>query len=725
MAENMAFDEARAVFITLQKRRTLVLSCGALGLLLAGLYNFTTRPLYEARAQLLIDWRTPTVLPTEYSLESRANGPDYYQTHFELLRGSEVIEAVVRRIGPRLEQELATGPLLSPWERLRRKAPAGGASSAQGADGLLPYVDAFRSRLTIEPVGATRIVSLRFCAFDPGLAAESVNALAESYIASSLEYHSATSSAATSWLAARIEEQKARVAEAEKTVQRFREREGLANIDERRGTIEQKLTAVTAAAVNARNERVAKETVYTRLRALGPAELLSFPVVKNSPVVESLRARLVELEEQETRLSDSLGDRHPDLVAVRGRIARARDQIQAEVAEIVRSVEVDYRTTLETETNLNASLDQVKREALALGSKALECEALERAAEGQRKLLQELAGRAKEAGLQSELKTSDIRLIERARSGGEEIAPLRARNCGLGLVVALGLGVGLALLLERLDNTLKTPEDVKVHLRVPFLGVIPALPEARPLKDEAAPGPRVIDLASAAAEAYRVLRTNLLFSSPETGGRVYLFTSASPGEGKTTTVANLAVALAQNGARVLVVDADLRRPTLHTHFGVEKTYGLSDLIVGSGSFAEAVQSTHVRGLQIMPCGYEPPNPAELLGSPNMKDLTAVFRKRFDWVLLDAPPVLTMADAMVLCSLVDGTVLVVRADVTPLPSIQRAIDHVLGVSGKLTGVLLNRVDLQRHSYYYSQHYGDYYRSYYGGSESPEAKRSAGA
>jgi capsular exopolysaccharide synthesis family protein len=216
-----------------------------------------------------------------------------------------------------------------------------------------------------------------------------------------------------------------------------------------------------------------------------------------------------------------------------------------------------------------------------------------------------------------------------------------------------------------------------------------------------------------------VLRTNLMFSSAETTGRAFLVSSASASEGKTTTVANLSAALAQNGARVLAVDADLRRPTLHQHFGLGKTPGLSDLVVGNSEIGEALQSTRVRGLQVLPCGYIPPNPAELLGSQSMKDLVAILRKRFDWVLFDAPPVLAMADALVLCVLLDGVAMVVSAERTTRPSVQRAIDQVVGVGGRITGVVLNRVDLERNSYYYNQHYGEYYRSYYANDQEPSA------
>jgi capsular exopolysaccharide synthesis family protein len=228
------------------------------------------------------------------------------------------------------------------------------------------------------------------------------------------------------------------------------------------------------------------------------------------------------------------------------------------------------------------------------------------------------------------------------------------------------------------------------------------------------------------AEAYRVLRTNLIFTSADAGGRALVVTSANPGEGKTTTVANLAAALAHNGAKVLAVDADLRRPTLHQHFGLQKTPGLSDLLVGKASASQAIQTTRINGLQLLGCGYQPPNPAELLGSPMMKQVVEALRSHYEWILIDSPPLLAMADTAVLASVVEGVVLVLAADSTPKPTVVRALDQIQSVGGRVVGVILNRVNLERNSYYYSQYYGEYYRSYYaeGGTKasSNEPRRS---
>jgi capsular exopolysaccharide synthesis family protein len=289
------------------------------------------------------------------------------------------------------------------------------------------------------------------------------------------------------------------------------------------------------------------------------------------------------------------------------------------------------------------------------------------------------------------------------------VSPKKARSYQVAVILGLLVGIGLALGFEHMDNTFKTPEDVREQLQLPFLGMVPDVG----LKPTGTRVPQLVKSPnSAVADAYRVLRTNLIFSSaPDTPGRVILVSSANPAEGKTTTLANLAVALAQNGAKVLAVDADLRRPTLYQHFGVTKIPGLTDLIVGKSAASQAIHSTKVEGLQLLPCGYLTPNPAELLGSPMMKQIIDALRAHYEWVLIDAPPLLAMADAPVLCPLVDGVVLVIAAESASKPAVMRAVDQVQSVGGKIVGLVLNKVNLERNSYYYSQYYGEYYRTYY--------------
>jgi capsular exopolysaccharide synthesis family protein len=700
------FHDARQYVAVLHKRRMLIVVCPIISLLFATLYNYTTRPLYQATSQILIEHDIPNVLPTKEVMEFSQQGADYYQTQYQLLRGRNLAEAVVQKLNLQHSSEFQTGPMMTPWERLERKF-LGRAPSPVGSDGipLSPAAAAFQSRLSIEPVIGSRLVNLRFLAYDPSLAALAVNTLAQLYIEQSLDFRYTTSSEATGWLADRQADQKKKVEEAERALQDYSEREGLVNFEEKQSLAEQKLQTFAQAAMNARTDRITKETLYNQFRTLPTSQLESLPLVAGSLSIQQLREHLGELRREQARLSETLGERHPDLIRVNSDIRSNEDKLRSEIQFIERSVESDYRAALQQEASLAANLETAKREALEVNRKAIEFGVLKREVEANQLLYRDLMNRTKQTGLESELKSTNIRVVEKAEPPRVPVAPQRARNYLLSLLIGIALGVGLASLFEQVDNTMKTPEDIKRHLGMPFLGMVP---------DVTARSGKILrpsSIAASAAEAYRVLRTNLIFTSAATKGRVLLVSSTNPGEGKTTTITNLAAALAQNGARVLAIDADLRRPTVHQHFGLAKTPGLSDLIVGKCKPSEAVQTTQYKGLHVLPCGYIPPNPAELLGSMAMKDILVGLREHYEWVLIDTPPVLAMADTPVICPLVDGVVLVIAAEVSSRPSITRAIDQIGAVGGKVTGIVLNKVNLERNAYYYGQYYGEYYRAYY--------------
>ena len=711
--ETAFLQEARSYLAMIHKRRGIVVTCLSVSLLAAVVYNYTTRPVYQATVQILIDRDTPNVLPTKELLEGTDRGTDYFQTQFELLRGRMLAEKVVERLNLQKHPEFQAGPLMSPWESFQRSILGKVPASTLDSDGmpLQPAVAAFRSRLTVQPIKGSRLVNLRINAYDPKLAADAANATAQTYIEQSLEFRFSTSNEATGWLSQRAEEQRKKVAASEKALQEYREREKLVNVEERQGLIDQKLSTLTAAVLNARTERITKETLFNQMRSLPASQLETFPTILVSPVVQQLRQSLSELQRERDKLGETLGEKHPEMLRVSSAIRSTEDKLRAEMQNVVRSVETDYRTAAQQEANLQANLDATKQEALELNRKTIDYNILRREGEANQQVFRELTNRTQQTGLETELRSTNIRIVEKAQTPGAPILPQRMRNYQLAILLGLGLGIGLCLLFDHLDNTFKTPEDVKTQLGLPFLGVVPDVAG----RAEAAGGRSVPathrSQQSGVSEAYRVLRTNLIFSSAATSGQVLLVTSANPGEGKTTTTVNLAESLANNGAHVLAVDADLRRPALHRHFALAKTPGLTDLIVGKCQPSQAIQGTTTKGLQVLPCGYVPPNPAELLGSQSMREVIQALREHYDWVLIDTPPILAIADTPVICPLVDGVVLVVGAEIGSRPTVHRAVDQLLNVGSKIVGVVLNKVDLQRNSYYYSQYYGEYYRSYY--------------
>jgi capsular exopolysaccharide synthesis family protein len=708
MVEPGFIQDARHYLAIFQKRRAIVVTCLGVSLLFAVIYNYTTRPIYQATTQILIDRATPKELPSKDLLDP---GVQDFQTEYELLRGRTLAERVVEGLQLQKSAELLTGPLMSPWERFQRKFLGKAPQPTVDADGmpLSPAAAALRSRIRIEPLPGGRLVNVRFNAYDPRLAARVANALAELYIDQSREFRNTRSTKATDWLSDRMAEQRARVEAAERALIEYQERQGLPVSSAEGAPDTDRVSTLEGAIVSARMERVGKEAALAQARSASPSQLATLPAVAASVAVQEARSRVAELQSEYARLGDTLGEKHPDMVRLRGDVQAAQDKLQAELRNAVRTLEADLQAARAREAGLEANLAQARSETLEVGRKAIEYNALRREVETNKQLFQALMSRSKETGLESELTSTNVRVMEQAEVPRAPVSPNRARNYQLALVIGLVLGLGLALLFEHVDNTVKTPEDIKA-LGLPFLGMVPNV-EQRPGNPAAARAVNTASPDAAVAEAYRVLRTNLIFSSPSEGGRALVLSSANPGEGKTTTTANLAVALALNGAKVLVVEADLRRPALHQHFRTKKTPGLTDLIVSKCQASQAIQSTRFKGLQVLPCGYVPPNPAELLGSASMREIVQALRSCYDWVLIDTPPVLAMADTPVLCPLVDGVVLVVSAEQSPRPAVQRSVDQVAGVGGKIVGVVLNRVDLRRNSYYYGQYYGEYYRSYY--------------
>ena len=727
MVEQQAIvSEARHYLAIFHKRRALSVTSLVVSLLAATLYNYTSRPVYQATAQILIDRRAQSALSSAPDRFDAAELSDV-ATQLQILRGRAIAEKVVGKLNLQKSTELQTGPMMSPWERFERrflgKTPPVFIDSAGMP--LSPAAAAFRSRVFIEPITNSRLVNVRFRAYDPKIAEDAVNTLAQVFIEHTLDYRLSTTSSASGWLEDRLKEQEERVKTAETALQKYREREELSTGEDRGELVNQKLGTINNAMTQARMDRIQKESALAQARSTPQSQWETLSFAQGSPAVQTARARVLELRREEAQLAESLGDKHPDMVKTRTELRAAEARVQVEVQAVVQSLEGTVQAARQQEANLQDSLDSAKKEGMDLGKKTIEYQILKREVESNQSLFQDLMSKAKTTGLENELRSTNVRLVEKAEMPRAPFTPQRMQNYQLAFVLGLGIGIGLTLLFEHLDNTVKTPDDVKTGLGLPFLGMVPQV-ELRTgvasLQKMMSDNPQ-----STVAEAYRLLRTNLLFCSPDASGMVVVVSSANPGEGKTTTVANLAASLAQNGARVLAIDADLRRPTLHQHFAIHKTPGLSDLIVGKAQASEAVQVTRFKGLHILPCGYIPPNPAELLGSNNMRSAIAAFRKHYDWVLVDTAPILAMADTPVVCPFTDGLVLVVAAESTTRPSIQRAIDQVQGVGGRLVGVVLNKVNLERNSYYYSQYYGEYYRSYYSsdqGSRREGGKREGG-
>jgi succinoglycan biosynthesis transport protein ExoP len=343
-----------------------------------------------------------------------------------------------------------------------------------------------------------------------------------------------------------------------------------------------------------------------------------------------------------------------------------------------------------------------------MNRKAIEYSVLDRDVQSNKQLYESLLQRAKETGISSELRTSNIRVVDHAERPAAPVVP----NTLLNLVLALaGGGVfagSLAFFFEYMDNRIKSPEEIKTHLGLPCLGLLPALSPklaggAYPLVSNGVP--------LMFSEAMRAIRTNILFSSSTPGAQTLVVTSTGPGEGKSIVASNLAISLAHADSRVLLIDADMRKPKVHDIFSLPQEPGLSNLLVGQVKANETVRSTSVTGLWVLTAGRTPPNPAELVGSKRFRDFLGSLNERFDWIIVDSPPVMAVTDAVVMAHAASGVLFVVGAEMTNRHNANRALDQLQQAQARFVGAVLNRVDLEQNPYYYSHYYRREYSAYY--------------
>ena len=433
-------------------------------------------------------------------------------------------------------------------------------------------------------------------------------------------------------------------------------------------------------------------------------------------------------------LSTQFGPAYPKVQQLKNQLKEIDHQLQLETNKAVDRLKGKYLAALQRENMLRVSFEKQKQEANKLNESAIEYSLLKRDLDSNRTLYEGLLEKLKEAGVTAGLRSNNFRIIDAARVPTSPSEPNIPRNLSFALVLGLISGVGLAFVLENMDNTVRTPEQAQAISALPSLGMIPLGSKST----SGALGPTGKRLALTAsneavelvtqtrpqsqmAESYRALRTSLLLSNLGAPPKVIMVTSARPQEGKTTTSINTAIVLAQKGVRVLLIDADLRRPSVHKTLGMGPRSGLSNVLTGSATLPQTITaSTILPNLFVLPAGTPPPNPAELLASSIMRDLIADLREMYDHIVIDTPPTLSVTDAVVLSPSADATILVIRSGQTTKPALRRARDILVQVNAHVAGVLLNAVDLRSPDYYYYYEYQGKYGQYYQ-DDSPSAAK----
>jgi capsular exopolysaccharide synthesis family protein len=699
----------------LLRRRRLVGAVFAAIVALATLRTLLTKPVYEGTAQLLIEKQNPNVLNFQGVTEERAGTgiDDYYQTQYKLLQSRSLARRVIEQLGLLNDPEYG-GPRDKAQIDAILAQPPGQSPELEGA------ITAFLLHTSVQPIRNSRLVNVSVTSGRADLAANTTNALALLYIQQSLDLRFETSSEAGQWLGTQIEEQRKKAETADLRLQELKRQEGLVNIEERRTLLDQRLKELGTALNERKTERLQKEALWRQMAsAPNPEEL---PGVMQSGVVQSLRIELASLERQQAQLLERYLDQHPEVVKVRNQIQDTRNKIRGEAQRVVRAAENDYKAAAAQEASVASALESAKQETLQLGVRAVSYDTQKREVDAARQVLDSLMSRSKQTDVASELKSTNIRVVDAAVVPESPVRPKKLRDIFLGILLGAFLSVGAAFFLEYLDNTLKTPDDVRLHLGAPLLGVVPELTEAQ--------HPNLVilnnDLDQRFVEGYRVIRTALNYSWSEPGSRIITVTSTAPGEGKTLTAVNLALTLAAQEGRTLLIDADLRKPTTQSLVRARRTPGLSDVLVGKAKASEAIQTKlKETDLAYLSSGTHVPSPADLLTNRTMRGLLEGLRKFYDWIIVDTPPVGAVSEPLILAPLTDGVVVVTGAEMVPRKAVLHTLERIHDTGARILGVVLNRARVDKHSYYYSHYYGHYYGSDYGSQSHKSAGRNQGA
>jgi len=711
-------------FAILYRYRRIAVTVFVLTSAVMMIQGYTNVQLFQARGQLLIEDERSTAVPGIQSTENTyyEDPEPYYNTQFRILKGRDLTRRVVKRLHLENVPEFngTAKPPSTPFTFVREietRVLALVRPTAAQQPAEPPKVDetqdesalvsAFIGRVTVEPIKQSRLVDVTFTSTDPQFAALAVNTLIDEYAEQNLAIKLESSQNMLDWLAKELDKQLKKVQDSEQALATYREKQNAMSLDDKQNIVTQRLTALNDAMIKARTEKISKESLFNQVKSIsGGASPDAIPAIAGSQQVQTLKNKMNELVREKSRLEERYGPKNPQVQANAAQIQDTQRQIDFETTKAVQTIKNDYETAVLQERTLAANLEAAKADAQDLSRKSVGYNVMEREAKSNRQVYESLLQREKELRVSSNSRQNNVRVVDRAEVPKAPLAPTGRRTWMVSMMVGLVLALGVAFGLDYMNDTIKTPEDVNRRLKLPFLGLVPSVRgEKHPLLTSS-------HVPHDFGESFRALRTSLISKYPDPGTKLIVVTSAQPLEGKTTTAANIAMALAYGGSRVLLVDADMRRPGLHRPLRLTNDRGLSQVLVGQARVRDVIQRTVDPNLLAITAGKTPPNPSELLASERMRTLlTNLSHGPFDWIIIDTPPVLAVTDAVILAPLVSGVTYVIGAEMTRRRLAERALDIIMSARPRYAAVVLNRVDFARNKYYYSRYYGHQYKNYY--------------
>ena len=703
------------------KRKWTILAIFVISALLSVVLTYLAPPVYRASTTIQIERSTAQVLnykevtPVEaYDSESG----DFYYTNYELLKSRTLAERAVEDMGLRKSASTLAGvepPKAAPepqqsagflhdfFNRLRGPAPTP-IDAATMEDNAV--IGAIQGSLTVEPVRRSRLVRLHFDSTDPFFAAKAVNTVAQSFININLERRFEASAYAKTFLEEKLLQTKAKLEDSERELVRFSRELEIVNIDEKQNIFSQNLQEFNAAAAKAEQDRIRAEAVM--MQAQENPESLAIMQDNNNRNFQAFLALKQSKAKLEGEYQEGLKiykPGYPKMLALQGQIAELDAQIKGELNEIRKSARSNFRSAKQTETQMKEKLGSAKREMLDLQTRNIRYSILKREVDTNRSLYDGLLQRLKEVGVAGGVGLNNISVVDKAQIPLMPYKPSLNRNISMGLMIGLLVGLLVACILEHLDDSIRFVEDVERETGAAVLGAVPKLKGAESNRVPLALSPHA-DPTSPFAEAYRSVRTALQFSTSTGAPRRLVVTSTSKNEGKSTTALALAINFAQMGKPVLIIDADLRNPVLHKTLGVDNSKGLSNYLSGNIGALEVCHRTDVPNLFVMTTGPLPPNPVELLSGMKLLTLLSQCEEHFAHVIVDGPPVIGIADSIVLCNQVENSIFVIESGKTRKGHAKAALKRLHQAGVHPLGVILTKIDAYHDLYGYHTYYYQY-------------------
>lgn len=706
--------EMRQMIGVFKRRWKVIAGLTMLLTLLAVTVIFQLTPRYTAESTVMLDTRKTQVVDIQAVVSGLQSDAAVVRSELEVLKSPDLARRVVQKLN--LVTDKHTNPLLMPitfWSRIDPigwlkgmfaepivQAPK--TPEEQKADELEGVIDHVVGSLNVVNDGRSYIIKIRYDSEDPTLAATIANTYADLYLRQQLEAKFDATKRATDWLNEHLSDLKSKVVESDQAVQTFREQHQL--VAQKGTTVTaQQLTEINSQLIMASADRAQKEANLRQVSGGGDtaAQVLA------SPVIQQLKAQQSELRRKQAELSTRYKPMHPEMINIQAQINDLNKKIQEESANIIRSMQNDVNAARTKEASLRDSLNSLQKSTGAQSQDEVQLRELEREAEANRALYENFLTRFKQTSAQEDMQQADAHIVAQAEVPTIPTFPRKTMMIGLSVTLALVTGVILAFGLERLDNGFRDPDQIESLTGVPFMGLVPAA-------SGRAQDIVVTQPISSYGEAIRSVRASLTFSNVDDPPKVVLVTSSVPKEGKSVFANSLARSVARSGGRALIVDCDLRHPTQAGLLKARKSPGLLSYFSDGTDLDKLIQIDNLSQMHYLPVWEGATNPQDLLGSQQMKSLLDRLREKYDLIVLDAPPVLAVSDALVLSHLVDATLFLIRWGDTPRPVALGAVKLLRTQGAGVAGFVLSRVDVRRHAkygygdagYYYGR-YGSYY------------------